>query len=76
MKFDQVISDLIKENVDDKCIYHKFKESRLIFLVLYMDDILLAGNDIAHLLETKNFLSKNFEMKELGNVSFVIDIQI
>ena len=50
--------------------------SRLIFLGLYIDDILLASNDMTLLLETKNFLSKNFEMKDLGNASFVIDIQI
>jgi len=31
---------------------------------------------MALLLETKSFLSKNFEMKDLGDVSFVIDIQI
>jgi len=30
-----------------------------------MDDILLASNDMALLLETKSFLSKNIEMKAL-----------
>jgi len=57
LKFDQVISDFgFKENVDDQCIYHKFKESR--FLVLYVDDILLASNDMALLLETKSSLKE------------------
>ena len=41
-----------------------------------MDDSLLAINDITLLHETKSFLSKNFEMKELGDTSFVIGIQI
>ena len=77
MKFDQVISDFgFKEYVDDQCIYHKFKESKLIFLVLYVDDILLASNDMVLLLETKSFLSKNFGMKDLREASFVIGIQI
>ena len=31
-----------------------------------MDDTLLASNDMALSLETKSFLSKNFEMKDLG----------
>jgi len=44
--------------------------------VLYVDDILLASNDMVLLLETISFLSKNFEMKDLGDASFVIDIQI
>ena len=70
MKFNQAISDFgFKEIVDDQYIYHKFKESRLIFLVLYVDDILLASNNMTLLLETKSFLSKNFEMTNLGDVS-------
>jgi len=39
-----------------------FKGSRIIFLVLYIDDIQLASNDIDFLLKIKSFLSKNFEM--------------
>jgi len=77
LKFDQVISDFgFKENVNDQFIYHKFKDSRLIFLVLYMDDILRASNEMIFLLKTKSFLSKNFDMKDLGDISFVIGIQI
>ena len=60
----------------DNCIYHKFCGSKHIFLVLYVNDILLANNDVGLLHETKRFLTKNFEMKDLGNYSFVLDIQI
>jgi len=63
-------------NLVDDCVYHKFKGSKFIFLILYVDDILLATNDIGILHETKKFLSKNFEMKDLGDASFVLGIQI
>ena len=63
-------------NLADDCIYHKFSRSKYIFLVLYVDDILLATNDIRLLHETKRFLSKQFEMKDLGDSSFVLGIQI
>ncbi|RDX96017.1 hypothetical protein CR513_21373, partial [Mucuna pruriens] len=33
-------------NVVDDCAYHKFSENKYIFLVLYVDDILLASIDI------------------------------
>ena len=59
-----------------ECIYHKFYRSKCIFLVIYVDDILLASNDIGLLHETKRFLAKNFEMKDLGDASFVLEIQI
>jgi len=48
----QVISGFgFKENAADQYIYQKFKRSRLIFLVLYMDHILLGSNNIDLLLE-------------------------
>ena len=63
-------------NAFDECVYHKFIGSKHIFLVLYVDDILLATNDTGILYQTKKFLSKNFEMKDLGEASFVLGIQI
>ena len=45
-------------------------------MVLYVDDILLASNKIGSLHETKRFLTNKFEMKDLGDASFVLGIQI
>ena len=49
---------------------------RLFFLILYVDDILLATNDLGLLHETKKFLSRNFAMKDMGEASYVIGIEI
>jgi hypothetical protein len=35
-----------KGNIVDHCIYLKISGSKIIFLVLYVDDILLASNDL------------------------------
>ncbi|KAL0323439.1 UNVERIFIED_CONTAM: Copia protein [Sesamum angustifolium] len=53
-----------------------FIKSNKIFLVLYVDDVLLASNDIRLLHETKRFLAKNFEMKDHGKASYVLGIEI
>ena len=37
----------------DQCIYMKVSGSKNIFLVIYVDDILLAANDTNLLVETK-----------------------
>ena len=71
-----IISFGFEKNLVDDCIYHKFYRSKYIFLVLYVDDILLASSDIGLMHETKRFLAKNFEMKDLGDASFVLGIQI
>jgi hypothetical protein len=44
--------------------------------VLYVDDILLASTDKNMLYETKSFLSSNFDMKDLGDASYVLGIKI
>ena len=50
--------------------------SKFVILVLYVDDILLATNDPGMLHETKQFLSKNFEMKDLDEASYMIGMKI
>jgi hypothetical protein len=67
LKFDRTIRNFgFKENIEDNYVYAKFKNGRYIFLILYVDDILLASSDVHLLLETKKFLSLKFDMKDLG----------
>ena len=46
------------------------------FLVLYVDDILLIGNDVSVLQSVKIWLSKNFFMKYLGEATNILGIKI
>ena len=55
--FDEVItSNGFKENIVDQCIYMKVSGRKYIFLVLYVDDILLITNDTDLLVKTKQLL--------------------
>ena len=75
--FDETIKefDLIK-NTDEPCIYKKVSGSAVTFLTLYVDDILLIGNDIPMLQSVKVWLSKNFTMKDLGEASYILGMKI
>jgi hypothetical protein len=77
LRFDQVIKKFrFKENPIDNCIYINIKGGKFVILVLYVDDILLASNDKQMLHETKIFLSFHFDMKDLGEASYVLGIEI
>lgn len=65
-----------EESKIDQCIYLKVSWSKFVFLVLYVDDILLASNDLGMLHETKHMLMRSFDMKDLGETSFVSRIEI
>ena len=52
LKFHDVISSFgFTENLMNQCIYHKVSWSKIIFLVLYVDDIFLASNNLSMLHE-------------------------
>ena len=57
IKFDEVIiRNGFEDNVVDMCIYIKVTGSNFIFLVLYVDDILLATNETNLPAEIKQML--------------------
>ena len=77
IKFNDTITSYgFVENTVDRCIYMKVSGSKFIILILYVDDILLATNDKSLLHDVKKFLSESFEMKDLGEASYVIGIEI
>lgn len=49
---------------------------KFIMHVLYVDDILLVNNNIRLLHETKKFLYKTFEMKDVDDLAIVLSIEI
>jgi hypothetical protein len=61
---------------EDHCVYVKRFEGSFIILLLYVNDILLAGNNKEFIKIIKEWLSLTFEMKDMGETSFVLDIKI
>ena len=45
-------------------------------LTLYVDDILLAGNNVEYLLTIKEWLSFNFQMNDMGEASYIFGVKI
>ena len=77
IRFDVTVKEFgFIKNVDESCVYKKTSGSAIIFLVLYMDDILLIENDIPMLQLVKTWLSSKFFMKDLGESSYLLGIKI
>ena len=45
-------------------------------MVLYVDGILLIGNDVETLSIVKKWLAEQFQIKDLGEASYILGIQI
>ena len=46
------------------------------FLTLYVDDTLLAGNNLEMINATKQWLSSVFEIKDMGEARYVLGVEI
>ena len=50
IKFDQLVKSFgFVQSLDEPCVYKKSSGNVVVFLVLYVDDILLIGNDVGTL---------------------------
>ena len=45
-------------------------------LCLYLDDILIFGTSLNVIKEVKDFLSQNFEIKDLGEADVILNIKM
>jgi len=62
--------------LEDHCVYVKKTTKEIMFLTLYVDDILLAGNNLEMINTTKRWLSSVFEMKDMGEARYVLGVEI
>ena len=59
----------------DLCAYYKrFGENDFIILLLYVDDMLVAGPNKDHIKELKAQLAREFEMKDLRPENKIVGV--
>jgi hypothetical protein len=60
----------------DHCVYFKLIGDNLIYLVLYVDDMLLMGNNKEIIQHVKTQLSSKFDMKDMDASNFILAMEI
>ncbi|KAG9458307.1 hypothetical protein H6P81_002815 [Aristolochia fimbriata] len=63
-------------NLYDPCVYTQVSGGKFVILCLYVDDILFMGNDLEMVLRIKEWLKTLFDMKDIGEASFILGIKI
>ncbi|KAE8698301.1 hypothetical protein F3Y22_tig00110599pilonHSYRG00009 [Hibiscus syriacus] len=60
----------------DHCCYIKRFDNSFIILLLYVDDMLVAGSNMQEIINLKQKLSKQFAIKDLGAVKQILGMRI
>jgi len=61
----------------DNCVYfQKTSDGSFIYLLLYVDDMLIAARDKSLVNKLKTQLSSEFDMKDLGPAKIILGIEI
>ena len=60
----------------DSSLFVKTNEGKLAIVLVYVDDLILIGDDEAEILRTKENLSVRFQMKELGQLKHFLSLEV
>jgi len=62
-------------STDDQCLYTKFENNKWMYVLLYVDDLIVAHGDGEAISLFSNIISQNFVIKDLGDIGYYLGIQ-
>ena len=65
----------LQSQADYTLFYTHSIEDKVAVLIVYVDDIILTGDDCEELENLKKFMAKEFEIKDLGNLKYYLSME-
>ena len=60
----------------DCVLFFRCTDKGTILILLYVDDMIVTGDDLSGIQELKDFLSQQFEMKDFGHLRYFLGLEI
>ena len=60
----------------DTALFVRKSSADITLILLYIDDMIITGNDSVGILSLQHFLSQHFEMKDLSTLSYFLGLEI
>ncbi|RVW65334.1 Retrovirus-related Pol polyprotein from transposon TNT 1-94 [Vitis vinifera] len=67
---------MAKNQADHTLFVKKSHAGKMTILIVYVDDIILSGNDMEELQNLKKYLLEEFEVKDLGNLKYFLGMEV
>ena len=71
-----ILHDFIRSSYDSCVCLKKLQNGSLLYLLLYVDDMLVACDTLFEVENVKELLSNEFEMKDLGKAKKILGMEI
>ena len=76
-RINQFLSSIgLRKMEDDHAVYTLDKDPNKLFIGVYVDDLIIGSKDMDLLDKVKAALSSEFEMKDLGDINYVLGIKV
>ena len=66
----------IQKSKSDHSIFYINSQACIILLVVYVDDIIITGNDMTSISSLKSFLHGQFHTKDLGMLKYFLSVEV
>lgn len=64
------------QSVHDYSIFTLKRKEGIVIILVYVDDLLITGDNEAMIAETRQVLHKQFRLKDLGELKFFLEIEV
>jgi hypothetical protein len=65
-----------KQSHADHTLFTKKFIGKIVVLIVYVDDIIMTGNDVDEILNLKSSLAQEFEIKDLGSLRYFLGMEV
>ena len=67
---------MTRSTANHSVFYHHTSSGQCIYLIVYVDDIVITGNDQGDIQRLKQHLFSHFQTKDLGKLKYFLGIEI
>ena len=76
MLHEQLVDKQFVQSAADQCLYIGKICGSLVFVAIYVDDILIASKEIQVVQKTKELFAKKFKVKDMGKLHYLLGVRI